>query len=157
MLQFTTLGILMALSGLAPSQSTPVISVSPTPVVEEVKASSLKIKEISQTSSQKEVEEYVREYFKETPILAEVARCESTLRQFGKDGYVIRGIVDKRDVGLMQINEGYHLETANKLGHDIYTIEGNMEYAKVLYQKFGLSPWKASSKCWLKHAELAIR
>jgi len=144
----------MALSGLAPSQLTPIVIPNPTPLVEEVKASSRKIKDIN---SKEEVEEYVHEYFKETPILAKVAYCESTLRHVGKDGYVIRGIVDKRDVGLMQINEGYHLETANKLGHDIYTLEGNMDYAKVLYQKFGLSPWKASSKCWLKHAEFALK
>lgn len=158
MLQFTTIGILMALSGLAPSQSTPIMpEANPTPVVEEVRASSKKIAEISRFSTTEDVEEYVREYFKDTPILADVARCESQFRQFGKDGYVLRGMVDKRDVGVMQINEGYHLETANKLNRDIYTIEGNLEYAKVLYQKFGLSPWKASSKCWAKNLELAYR
>lgn len=159
MLQFTTVGILMALSGLAPSQSTPVMPVANTvpPIVEEVRPSSKKVYKISQLATQEDVEEYAREYFHDTPILAEVARCESTFRHFGKDGYVLRGLVDKRDVGLMQINEGYHLDTANKLGTDIYTIEGNMEYAKVLYQKFGLSPWKASSKCWLPKLELAYR
>jgi hypothetical protein len=146
----------MALSGLAPSHGTPIVATS-TPIVDEVRAASRKIAELSHTVSQEDVEEYVREYFAETPILTKVAFCESTLRHFGKDGYVIRGIVDKRDVGLMQINEGYHLETATKLGHNIYTLEGNMDYAKVLYQKFGLSPWKASSKCWLKEASLAMK
>lgn len=147
MLQFTTIGILMALSGLA--QSSTVTSIDSNLEAEGAKTSSIVLEE--------DVEEFVREYFKDTPILADVARCESTFRHLGKDGYVIRGIVDKRDVGVMQINEGYHLETANKLGHNIYTLEGNMDYAKLLYQKFGLSPWKASSKCWLKNLELAYR
>jgi len=161
MLQFTTLSILMALSGLVPSQSTPIFALENQPIVEEVKAASKKISELSKRNnhdlSEVEVKEYVNEYFTETPILAKVAFCESTLRHYGKDGYVLRGMVDNRDVGLMQINEGYHLETAKKLGYDIYTMEGNMEYAKLLYEKFGLSPWNASSKCWLKHAQLAMK
>lgn len=98
--------------------------------------------------SKRELEKYLREHFADTPILIEIARCESTLVHFREDGTLMRGRVDSADVGVMQINERYHLENAKKLGLDIYTIEGNVEYAKYLYKKFGSKPWKASSPCW---------
>ena len=101
------------------------------------------------------VEEVVIQYYKETPILAEVARCESTFRQFGDDGKALRGIVDNRDVGVMQINEHYHLKTAKALDLDIETLEGNLAYGQYLYDKQGLQPWSASSKCWSKSLHVA--
>jgi hypothetical protein len=94
------------------------------------------------------LEAHVREYFKETPILAEIAKCESTYRHFGKDGKIIRGIENRFDVGVMQINEQYHAAQAKKLGYDIYTLDGNMAYAEWLYSQEGSKPWSASSKCW---------
>jgi hypothetical protein len=96
----------------------------------------------------KAVENYVRKEYADTPILIEIARCESTFSQFDKEGKVIRGRVNKLDVGVMQINEKYHAETAKKLGFDLYSTEGNVDYAKYLYETQGAAPWKASSKCW---------
>jgi hypothetical protein len=96
------------------------------------------------------IENYVKEYFKDDPALIEVAKCESTFRHFDKDGNVIRGIANKKDVGVMQINEIYHKDASEKLGLDIHTLEGNMAYAKWLYEKEGLQPWISSSKCWAK-------
>jgi hypothetical protein len=94
------------------------------------------------------LESYVRAYFAETPILAEIAKCESRFRQVGASGSVLRGEVNKSDVGLMQINEAYHQEKASELGLDLETIEGNLAYAKYLYDKEGTTPWNASKKCW---------
>jgi len=99
-------------------------------------------------TDRKAMEEYLKEHFADTPILIDIARCESTFTQFNKDGQVLRGRVDNADVGLMQINERYHLETAENMGIDIYTVDGNIEYAKYLYSKFGSKPWNASSPCW---------
>ncbi len=99
-------------------------------------------------TNQAEMESYLRKEFASTPILVEVARCESTFRQFDQNGIVIRGIVNKADVGVMQINEKYHADTAVRLGHDIYSIEGNVAFAKYLYKKYGTSPWSSSEKCW---------
>ncbi len=99
-------------------------------------------------------EQYVREYFKDNPILAEIAKCESTFRQYSSTGEVIKGKVNKSDVGVMQINKYYHLERANKLGFDLNTIEGNMAYAKKLYESEGTKPWKSSSSCWEKYAKM---
>ena len=96
----------------------------------------------------KTTEEIVREFFMATPILVEIARCESRFKQRGRDGAVLRGAVNSKDIGIMQINEIYHGDRARKLGHDIYTLEGNLAYAKWLYEKEGRTPWSASSLCW---------
>ncbi len=94
------------------------------------------------------VEQFVRQYYTDTPILAEVARCESQFRQYDKTGVVLRGEVTPADMGIMQINEHYHSDAADNLNLDITTIQGNLAYAKYLYEKEGLKPWKSSQKCW---------
>lgn len=94
------------------------------------------------------LESYVRAYFVETPILAEIAKCESTFRQVGKDGQVLRGEVNGSDLGLLQVNEYYHGERALDLGYDLTTVDGNLAYGKYLYDKEGTKPWSASEKCW---------
>ena len=96
------------------------------------------------------VKDIVSDYFKDTPILAKVAGCESEFRQVDSNGNILRGIENHGDVGVMQINETYHLDRATKLGLNIYTLQGNMAYAKVLYNEFGTAPWMASSACWSK-------
>lgn len=102
-------------------------------------------------TDKKLIEEKVRAYYKDKPILAEIAFCESSFRHFDSEGQVVRGKVDSRDVGLMQINERYHLEKAVELGFNIYTIEGNLAYAEWLYERQGTAPWKASSPCWYEY------
>jgi hypothetical protein len=105
---------------------------------------------VTVTTDRKSIEKYLREHYSDTPILLEIARCESTFRHYDKNGDIVRGRVNSADVGVMQINEKYHLETAEKLGLDIHTVEGNVAYAKYLYEKYGASPWSASSPCWSK-------
>ena len=102
------------------------------------------------------LEEYVRLYYYDTPILAEIARCESRFRHTGEDGKVIRGEASREDVGVMQINEFYHEERAEKLGLNLHTLQGNLMYAKWLYGKEGGAPWFASSKCWQSKDMLAL-
>jgi len=94
------------------------------------------------------LEDYIRGYFSDAPVLAEIAKCESTFRHLTKEGKIIRGKANRRDVGIMQINEYYHAERAKKLGVDLHTLDGNLAYAKWLYSKYGESPWKPSKKCW---------
>jgi hypothetical protein len=105
------------------------------------------------TNNPAAMEAYLRKEFADAPILVDIARCESNFKQFDADGNVIRGRVDENDIGLMQINEHYQGETAKRLGFDIYTVEGNIGYARHLYERQGSQPWSASSKCW--GAELA--
>lgn len=96
------------------------------------------------------VEEYVKNYFSDIPILVEVARCESRFRQHDSSGQVLRGEKNNLDRGVMQINEYYHNLDSEKLGYDILSIEGNTSYARHLFEKQGLRPWKSSSPCWSK-------
>lgn len=96
------------------------------------------------------VESTVREYFADVPIMAEIAKCESHFRQFEKDGSIFRGRITDRDVGVMQVNEYYHLSASKRLGYDLHTIEGNMGYSRYLYNQEGTEPWISSSPCWMK-------
>jgi hypothetical protein len=105
----------------------------------------------------KTTEEIIAEHLKDMPILKKVALCESRSRQFNEDGSVLRGEYNPQDVGIMQINEKYHLDTANKLGYNIYTLEGNIDYAKYLYRTQGLKPWTYSSHCWDASNTFALR
>jgi len=108
------------------------------------------------SSKKKTTKEIVKEYFADTPILADVASCESQFIQFNLDGTIHRGWINPQDVGVMQINEKYHLSDSIKLGFDIYTLEGNMAYAKHLYKTQGTRPWEYSSHCWNKTREVAL-
>lgn len=92
----------------------------------------------------------VKEYFADAPDLVKIAYCESTYRQYDALGDVLRGRVDNDDIGVMQINSFYHEKTAEKLGYDIYTLQGNLAYAKWLYERYGTEPWTASESCWSK-------
>jgi hypothetical protein len=94
------------------------------------------------------VEQYVKQYYAKTPILAKVAFCESRYKMFNADGSVMRGREVHEDVGVMQINETYHAATAKKLGYNIYTLDGNLAYGKYLYETQGVQPWSASAPCW---------
>lgn len=94
------------------------------------------------------LEAYIEEYFEDTPVLADIAWCESRMRHFNKHGKILRGMVDSDDIGVMQINTRYHQETADKLDIDIYSLQGNLEYAEYLYEKQGTQPWNASRRCW---------
>lgn len=95
-----------------------------------------------------DTEKIVREYFKDIPIMIQVARCESTFRHTLEDGSVLQGRVDPADTGVMQINKRYHEATAVKMELDLDNIYDNMAYARYLYEKQGTQPWSASSPCW---------
>lgn len=90
------------------------------------------------------------------PELEKICACESgdgtigSARQFKNDGTLIIGIVDNDDRGMCQINRRYHKDTAESMGLDIDTEQGNIKYANYLYETQGSKPWNASKKCWSK-------
>ncbi len=99
------------------------------------------------------VEEYVREYFDDIPVMIEIARCESRFRQFDKNGDVLKNEAGSSAIGMFQIMASIHQPVAKKLGLDLYTIQGNAAYARYLYDKQGTKPWEAdpaSKGCWGK-------
>ena len=93
------------------------------------------------------IKQRVLNAFPEHPEMVKVAKCESGLKQFNLNGSVIRGVENPRDVGLFQINEHYWLAEAQKLGINIYSLEGNIEMAKVILEQQGISAWHWSSHC----------
>lgn len=102
----------------------------------------------STTDSIKDVMAYVKSTYADEPLLVDIARCESAFRQYGQDGNILHGKVNQADIGVMQINEKYHLDKAESMGLDIRTTAGNVAYAKYLYDTQGAAPWSASQKCW---------
>ena len=94
------------------------------------------------------VEAKVRSEFWDAPIMVRIAYCESRVRQFNPDGTVHRGRINPKDAGVFQINEPWHLASANRLGMDIYTLDGNIAYARHLYERNGTRDWKWSRRCW---------
>ncbi|MBI4079699.1 hypothetical protein HY414_00515 [Candidatus Kaiserbacteria bacterium] len=102
------------------------------------------------------VEAQVREYFADIPIMAEIAECESRFRQFDSSGAPLPGGLGGNMIGVFQINAPVHAEYALGLGMNIYTLEGNLAYAKYLYENDGTRPWRSSRACWSKAEEEEI-
>ncbi len=92
--------------------------------------------------------EYVASYFSDIPVMVDIASCESRFHQYDSDGSVYRGEINHSDIGIMQVNEYYHSKVAKKLGLDLYTMQGNVAYARYLYDKEGTQPWVSSKPCW---------
>lgn len=98
------------------------------------------------------VEEYVRDYFVDVPVMAAIAKCESGFTHV-KDGKILKNSTSSA-MGVFQIMESIHAKHAQKnLGLDITSIEGNAAYARYLYEKEGTKPWNASKACWGKTQE----
>jgi hypothetical protein len=103
------------------------------------------VREIEPTNS---TEAIVRSYFKDIPVMAEIARCESTFRHELEDGSVLQGRVDPADTGVMQINKRYHEAAASAMKLNLEDLYHNMAYARHLYETQGTRPWNASMPCW---------
>ncbi len=92
-------------------------------------------------------EQKVREYFWDLPVMAAIAKCESEFTQYGASGNALLGGYKSRMIGLYQIAP-LHLSDAIALGLDVMTLEGNMAFARHLYEMSGTRPWEASRWCW---------
>jgi hypothetical protein len=152
-LNFTAVGLFMVISSITGVASP--ITVTEIPRVETSGVREISRKEVENMMS---TEQYVRQYFSDIPIMIQIAKCESRFRQLDSNGDIHRGVVNPADVGVMQINEHYHLDTSEKKDYDIYTIEGNTAYARDLYEREGTRPWNSSRACWGKYEnkDLAI-
>lgn len=100
------------------------------------------------------VKEYVEIYFADAPIMIDIARCESQFKQFDKKGNVVKN-PNSTAVGLFQIMSSLHNKPAEKMGMDIYSVDGNLEYARHLFEEEGTKPWNSSKACWSKGSHLA--
>lgn len=92
-----------------------------------------------------DVRRLVEKAFGKDHVMVEVARCESSFRQFSGNDVLVNSI---GATGVFQILQRVHEEIAEDFGYDIFTLEGNIGYAQALYEADGLKPWSASSLCW---------
>ncbi len=99
-------------------------------------------------SNRELIEQFSEQYKVNSTLALKIASCESGLTQFNSDGSVFRGRQNPQDVGIFQINEYYHLKRSQELGLNIYTREGNIEFAMILLSTTGTSPWNWSKACW---------
>ena len=159
-LQITTISLLISLSSGAMTVlpaftplALPGLEVG-APTVKEVKS-----EDYQPITDSKNVEKFINDYFADVPILAKIAKCESRYRHYNSVGNVLRGVENKSDRGVMQINIYYHGKTAEKLGLDVHNLDDNVAYARYLYEKEGAKPWMSSSACWAKFpgSEIALR
>jgi len=93
------------------------------------------------------IRDHVEDVFGNDHVMVDVARCESGFRQFYAGGGILIN-VESDAVGVYQLLDSWHNNIADNMGMDIYTVEGNVDYAKVLYEADGLKPWSPSSLCW---------
>ncbi|USN87892.1 MAG: hypothetical protein H6779_00410 [Candidatus Nomurabacteria bacterium] len=121
-------------------------------IVEENRQQDIPVSESSITDT----ELIVRSYFKDDPVMIQIARCESGFRHTLTDGSVLQGRVDPADTGVMQINKRYHEKTAASMQLDLDNIYDNMAYAQYLYDTQGTRPWSASAPCWNGHVAMNI-
>lgn len=97
------------------------------------------------TSTTKSAIEYV--FGKNAPLAERIALCESGDQQFNLDGS-IKGNENSSAIGVFQIIYSLHNEEALSLGDDITNFQGNIEYAKYLFDTQGVKVWDASFGCW---------
>ncbi|GIW70350.1 MAG: hypothetical protein KatS3mg101_1097 [Patescibacteria group bacterium] len=81
-------------------------------------------------------------------LLKKIIQCESSWRQFNKDGSVI---ISSGNIGLAQINKFAHEKTYTAMGLDVKNPYDNLKFAVFLYKTQGTKPWlKWSGHCWNK-------
>ena len=100
------------------------------------------------------VEDAVRQYFADSPVMIAVAKCESGFTMFSGDKALNGGSGGM--IGIFQINAEVHARYAKRLGMDIYTLNGNLAYARYLYEREGTQPWYSSSECWEKEPAVVM-
>lgn len=98
----------------------------------------------------REVIKEVKMKFEDIPMLVKICKAESGLKQFKPNGDVVRGRVNPSDIGICQINEYYNNDEARRLGYDIFTEQGNKDFAVYLFLHRGTQPWDSSKEKWNK-------
>jgi hypothetical protein len=95
----------------------------------------------AQTNPNALVEDIIRFYFADVPIMIDIAKCETGYRQYNADGTALHD-ASGTYVGVYQISENIHTPKALSMGFDIRTIDGNLGYARYLYTTSSTGPWK---------------
>lgn len=84
--------------------------------------------------AEKTIPERIESIFGKDSEMLQIADCESSTRQFSASGEVLRGGSGNKYIGIFQIGE-FWKQKAESMGMDIYTIDGNIAFAKFLYDE----------------------
>jgi hypothetical protein len=95
----------------------------------------------AQTNLNAIVEDAVRFYFADAPVMVDVARCETKFKQYNADGSAYYD-ASRTYIGTFQISEKIHTPRATSMGLNLATLDGNLGYARYLYDTSGTNPWK---------------
>ncbi len=95
---------------------------------------------VSWAATPEQVARAIQALMPDAPVMVDIARCESGLRQTAADGSVLRGGAGGTMIGVFQFAEA-HLAPARALGYDLATLIGNLGYARELYRAQGTTPW----------------
>lgn len=97
------------------------------------------------------IRHYSQEWGLNEQRMLKIAFCESSYRQFDKNGKVLQGHVNKWDTGVFQINldpeETDWQFVADLTGYDPYETEGNIRLAMWIAQNSGYHHWRFSGSC----------
>jgi len=124
---------------LSMTSTTPAATAAPTP----------------QANTNDGLETKIRAYFSDAPVMVAIAECESRFRQFDNTGNALNGGAGGM-IGIFQINASVHAAYAKSIGMDIYTVDGNLAYARKLYTEEGTDPWLDSFSCWHQTAQSQV-
>lgn len=111
-----------------------------------------------------EVHRLAQKYNQNENLALEIMRCEGqhykdavnknyhweTVGQNDDGTPIVAWVHWSSDWGHWQINDYYHLKTAQSMGLDIKDEWGNLEYGFWLLSQQGTAPWNASKYCWGK-------
>lgn len=97
------------------------------------------------------VEQAVREYFRDIPVMIRIAKCESGFKHFDPDepnGLNNNPSPKSSAAGVFQILLKTHGPKARGMGLDIKTVKGQFGFARYLFRRSGTKDWTPSRKCW---------
>ncbi len=96
------------------------------------------------------IERRVIEYFHDIPVMIAIASCESNFRQYDEDGLLlVNPNPNSTASGVFQILYTTHKDAWSQSNEThIATLEGNLAFARKLYEESGTTPWNPSRSCW---------
>lgn len=125
------------------------ISLKPTKLIaEDVVASPCYFNQSNMDCIKNLVNRYAKKYQVSSKKMLAIISCESQNDPNSVNENIRKGKVWSRDRGLMQLNDFFQKDEAEKMGLSIYNMEDNVEFGAYLMSKQGTIPWSASRKCW---------
>jgi len=95
----------------------------------------------------------IERVFHDAPYMVYVANCESRgLIHYDSTGKLRPNQEGKSSAGgVFQVLLKLHAEEMDKYKLNPQQLADYLTFVRILYDRYGLSPWQASKKCWGRH------